>query len=130
MIKRCHRPGYVLYPNYGGRGILVCEPWRTSFEAFMRDVGPAPPGHTIDRRDVNGGYEPGNVRWATRTVQARNTRRTIWIRWDGDRISFADAAERLGIPYRLLYHRMLGRSCPSAQEVVDGARLQMLLPGA
>lgn len=75
MKGRCHNPRDKGYPNYGGRGIEVCESWRNSYQAFLGDVGRRPgPGYSIDRIDVNGNYEPGNVRWATARQQVRNRR--------------------------------------------------------
>lgn len=61
---------------YYERGITVCQRWRDSFEAFLADVGRKPsPEHTLDRfPDNDGHYEPGNVRWATLSEQARNRR--------------------------------------------------------
>jgi hypothetical protein len=76
MIQRCTNPKAPNYALYGGRGIEVCSEWRT-YEAFLRDMGPRPSmEHSLDRIDVDGDYEPGNVRWATRSEQQRNKRST------------------------------------------------------
>jgi hypothetical protein len=73
---RCLNPNHKAYPNYGGRGIRVHEPWVNDFEAFYVYVGARPsPQHSLDRHPNNdGGYEPGNVRWATPEEQNRNRR--------------------------------------------------------
>lgn len=73
MIQRCTNPKCTSYKNYGARGIAVCARWRRSFVDFLSDMGPRPPGTSLDRSpNQDGNYEPGNVRWATRTEQARN----------------------------------------------------------
>lgn len=85
ILSRCYNPGVKSFQDYGARGITVCERWRIDAEAFIRDVGlllgPRPPGMTLDRIDNDGNYEPGNIRWATRSQQTWNSRRRI----DGDR---------------------------------------------
>jgi hypothetical protein len=75
MIARCTDPKHTRWPYYGARGIGVCDEWRTSFEAFWRDMGPSyHPGLSIDRIDNDGDYEPGNCRWATAKEQRANQR--------------------------------------------------------
>ena len=75
MKQRCLNPNDKVYPYYGGRGITVCPQWIDSFEQFLADVGGKPsPELSIDRIDTNGNYEPGNVRWATKSQQSANTR--------------------------------------------------------
>jgi hypothetical protein len=75
MKDRCHNPKNKFFHIYGGRGIEVCPEWRDNFGAFFAHVGPKPsPKMSIDRIDVNRGYEPGNVRWATASQQSRNRR--------------------------------------------------------
>ena len=74
MLCRCLYPNSKQFKDYGGRGITVCQEW-LRFSTFLEDVGVAPAPHlTLDRVDNNKGYEPGNVRWATRSEQSRNKR--------------------------------------------------------
>jgi hypothetical protein len=96
-VNRCHNPNHCFFPNYGGRGITVCEEWRHDYSAFLGHVGRKPtPVHSLDRIDSNRGYEPGNVRWATKEIQARNTRANRFIEFRGERLTIKDWGRRLG----------------------------------
>src|SRR5882757_4331895 len=76
MKGRCYNPKNHKFPDYGGRGITVCDRWLTSFENFFADMGLKPQGKTIDRMENNGNYEPSNCRWATPIQQVHNRRPT------------------------------------------------------
>ena len=73
MMRRCYNTEDKDYPRWGGRGVLVYAPWH-EYTTFARDVGEPTGAETFDRVDTTGNYEPGNVRWATPTTQARNIR--------------------------------------------------------
>jgi hypothetical protein len=79
MKQRCGNPNRPIYPNYGGRGITVCERWTgpDGFPNFLADMGEKPGWATggIDRIDNDGNYEPGNCRWATAKTQRANQRK-------------------------------------------------------
>jgi hypothetical protein len=78
MMARCYRPAHKGYKNYGGRGIRVCSEWHDPavFAAYLdEELGPCPEGHTLDRIDPDGDYEPGNVRWLDWPAQHKNKRR-------------------------------------------------------
>jgi hypothetical protein len=118
MIKRCHNPGRAEYKHYGGRGIVVCEWWRTSFAAFLKDMGPRPsPTHEIERIDNDGNYEPGNCRWATRKEQMRNTSVSQKVRRDDGEVfqTIVEAAETTGV-----HPANISRVCRGIQKTAGG----------
>lgn len=112
-IWRCTNPVAKNYPNYGGRGITICQRWRESFDAFLADVGPRPgPQYSLDRIDNDGNYEPGNVRWATRVQQRNNCRPSLG--WPSRRLtvrgvtrSVAEWSRLSGLPYTTIRTRVL-----------------------
>jgi hypothetical protein len=75
MKQRCYNPKRKNYKYYGGRGIVVSDEWRNSFETFFADMGPRPSdNHSIERIDSDGPYSKGNCKWATSTEQTWNKR--------------------------------------------------------
>ena len=75
MIQRCTRKSHPKYPQYGGRGISVCDKWVKSFDSFLLDVGTKPSVDLqLDRINNDGNYEPSNVRWTTREININNRR--------------------------------------------------------
>lgn len=98
MIQRCFNKKLKSYENYGGRGITVCDRWRQGFINFYNDMGKRPsPKHSLDRVDVNGNYSPENCRWATDAEQAANTRKNIWIEYNGERKILSQWCKILGV---------------------------------
>jgi hypothetical protein len=105
MLKRCHNPRDKYWHRYGGRGITVCERWLV-FENFFADVGPRPTeSYSIDRIDNDGNYEPGNVRWATSSEQARNSCTTVNVTMNGKTKCILEWSQELGIKASTLYAR-------------------------
>lgn len=123
MISRCYRPEATGFKSYGGRGITVCERWRNSYEAFCEDMGPRPPGATLDRYpNKNGNYEPGNCRWATWKEQERNRRDNFIVVLDGIEVSLAEAAEATGVSRNILRSRWISAHDLSKPHPTEGRR--------
>ena len=107
MRKRCHSENAPNYDLYGGRGIKVCDHWRESFESFYTDMGDPPSdAHTLDRRDTNGHYEPGNCRWATNEEQQNNRRNNTVLEHDGQRMTVAQWGRKLGLHKDTILRRL------------------------
>lgn len=97
--QRCRNPKIKNFKNYGGRGITVCERW-DSFANFLADMGPCPPGLTLERVNNALGYSPENCKWATRKEQYLNKRSHAWNRLTPDQVRAIRIDPRR--PYRII----------------------------
>lgn len=107
MKSRCCNPDSTQYPWYGGRGIGICPRWLDSFEAFYADMGPRPIGHTLDRIDNDKDYGPANCRWASKIIQANNTRGNRRITANGQTKTMAEWARSTGVAYNVIQRRLI-----------------------
>lgn len=111
MKRRTTNVNSHVYHLYGGRGIKVHKPWADDFVCFYnylcRTIGRKPPsGYSLDRKDNDGNYEPGNIRWATQKEQVNNSRHIHYLEYQGIRLSVAQWADRLGMARQVLYNRL------------------------
>lgn len=104
--QRCTNPKNAKFADYGGRGITMCQEWLESFETFLRDMGPCPPGHTIDRIDNDGPYVVTNCRWAPPSVQANNKGSNHILNFRGESHTMAEWARLTGLAQRLIRDRV------------------------
>ena len=117
MKRRCYKVNSPAYKWYGARGIVICDRWRNSFQAFLDDMGEKPSGMSIDRIDNDGSYTcgkceecheqnwPANCRWATRQQQSDNSRQQTRLTHDGKTLTLKEWAKLKGIPRRVLITR-------------------------
>lgn len=125
MQGRCHRETDKLFPYYGARGIRVADEWRGAggFERFLAHIGPRPSkGFSVDRIDNNGHYEPGNVRWATRSEQMLNTRRARVVEMNGERHPLKVWCAKLGLPYKAIHLRITRRGMDCVEALTTPLR--------
>lgn len=96
MKDRCFNERSKKFYLWGGRGITVCDEWKSDFAAFFSHMGECPPGMSIDRIDNQRGYEPGNVRWATPLQQSNNLRTTKKLSIGSDTRTITEWAKEFG----------------------------------
>ena len=108
MKDRCYNPNSHAFLSYGGREITVCDRWLDSFENFVFDMGEKPTAqHSLDRIDNNGNYSPKNCKWSTKKEQARNTRQSKYVDYNGKRWLARELAEKHGIDPKIFVSRLL-----------------------
>lgn len=125
MRQRCNDPNAENYYKYGAKGVRVCERWN-DFEKFLEDVGPAPSlKHSVDRfPNRRGDYEPGNVRWATASEQARNRDGTQVVEYEGEKYLLVDLAEKHNTTAAFVRSRLArGWSLKQALTLPKGSRI-------
>lgn len=104
--ERCLNPNTKHYHRYGGRGIQICEEWKNDFQSFYEHVGARPTAkHSMERIYNDKGYEPGNVRWATKKEQARNRCDNVLYTHNGETKTLIEWAEF----YDINYNTVVGR---------------------
>lgn len=118
MKDRCLKKRTLGYKNYGGRGITICEEWANSFSSFYNwSMSHGYKNNlSIERIDVNGGYEPSNCKWATPQEQANNKRNNIFIEYKNEKHTLAQWTKILGIKYNTLAKRLKKMSVNDAFE--------------
>lgn len=107
MLGRCTNKNHTSYPDYGKRGITVCDRWKMDFLAFYEDMGPRPsPQHSIERKENDGPYSPENCRWATTAEQGANKRTSIKVTIRGRTQTVAQWADELKLNRKTVYTRI------------------------
>ena len=107
MLWRCYNKNANHYDLYGGKGIVVCDEWKTSYEAF-RDWALSngyKKSLTIDRINVDGNYCPENCRWVSRKLQTQNRHNTIFLTLNGVKKPLSEWVKIYGVKYTTAYYR-------------------------
>lgn len=109
MRNRCHLRTHKQYPDYGARGIKVCNEWRNSFSTFYNDmITGYETGLWLDRTNNNQGYSKENCRWITPRIQQENRRNTRLFEFNGKKQTLTRWSEELGIQRGTLAQRYYG----------------------
>lgn len=123
MKRRCTDPLNPDFQDYGGRGIAVCDEWMKSFDSFFSHMGIRPSdGHSIERLNVNGNYEPKNCIWADDATQSRNKRNNVYYENAGLKMCQEDWARKLNINTSTLIQRVKTWGVSRALNTPKGAK--------
>lgn len=98
IILRCRNPSNPAYKYYGGRGIKVCDRWKT-FDNFHADMGERPQNCVIDRINNEGDYAPSNCRWVDLKTSSRNKRCVLKITIGNDSKTIKEWCDVFGVKY-------------------------------
>lgn len=105
MVSRCENSKNDHYYQYGGRGIKICDRWKT-FKNFFDDMGDIPTGMEIDRIDNNGDYSPSNCRWITHIENCSNKRTSRTLDYNGESKTIAQWSRSIGIKQGTILKRL------------------------
>lgn len=108
MKNRCYNKNVATFPNYGGRGIKVCDEWNDDFASFKMwaDESGYKDGLTIERINNDGNYEPSNCRWATIMEQSHNKRNNHYVEYKGRCYTLAELGRLVGVDRRTIADRL------------------------
>lgn len=104
MWTRTTNPKCAAYKHYGGRGIRVCDEWK-SFDVFFQQMGPRPKGTTLERKNNELGYFYLNCVWAGRIQQSRNKRNSVILSIGLEKKHIKEWAEISGNKYDTIHSR-------------------------
>lgn len=107
MIQRCHNPKCKPYYNYGGRGIFVCDEWRTFINFYSWGITKGDITKLeLDRIDNEKGYSPDNCRFVSHSINNRNKRDNLVVEYLGAKRTLSEWAERYGFEFKTLQYRV------------------------
>lgn len=126
MKARCKIKTIIAYKSYGGRGIKIKKDW-FEFEKFYSDMKEGYTDEmTLERIDVNGDYCKENCKWITKGEQTRNTRKTVYINFQGERKKLLDLVDEKKINYNTLYNRIFTYKMPLEKAILTKVRTKKL----
>lgn len=124
MVQRCTNSNAQNYGRYGGRGIDICDEWRTDFDAFYNWA--TSHGYseelTLDRQDNDLGYTPENCRWVDRGTQQNNTRRNHYVTYNDKTHTIAEWSRLLGVNHETLRYRVSHGNMKDFEKYMEGQK--------